>query len=264
MSSTRSSSCSCTDSQTRGAPVGHRLAFVGVAFAVIAIGAGFVRAYPGHRSTHVVRAAGTRSASARTRRATPRSWPCARILGTGDPTPAAETSTAGRRFPQSLGVVAVSTEDPSVGGLSDSSTESHWQSLRDGVRTVLENPLGFGLGNAGSTGSRTGVEIKAGESRTRSSASTRGASGGPVFIAWSAALLCRVREWALVLASLAAVLALGLQTDVIGVPWLACVIWALAGSCVARVTSRLTDHHLCRGSGAARDRADPRRSTGHA
>ena len=33
--------------------------------------------------------------------------------------------------------------------------------------------------------------------------------------------------------SLAAVLALGLQTDVIGVPWLACVIWALAGSCVA-------------------------------
>jgi hypothetical protein len=26
------------------------------------------------------------------------------------------------------------------------------------------------------------------------------------------------------------VLALGLQTDVIGVPWIACVIWALAGS----------------------------------
>ena len=30
--------------------------------------------------------------------------------------------------------------------------------------------------------------------------------------------------------SFAAVLALGLQTDVIGVPWLACVLWALAGS----------------------------------
>jgi hypothetical protein len=34
------------------------------------------------------------------------------------------------------------------------------------------------------------------------------------------------------------VLLLGLQTDVIGVPWLAYVLWALAGSVVATVASR--------------------------
>ena len=35
-------------------------------------------------------------------------------------------------------------------------------------------------------------------------------------------------------ASLVAVLALGLQTDVLGVPWLAYLLWALAGASVLR------------------------------
>ena len=41
-----------------------------------------------------------------------------------------------------------------------------------------------------------------------------------------------LRRWAWIGASLVAVLALGLQTDVLGVPWLAYVLWALAGTAV--------------------------------
>ena len=48
-----------------------------------------------------------------------------------------------------------------VSGLTDASTESHWESLRAGVKTVLRHPQGFGLGNAGSTASRTDVDVRA-------------------------------------------------------------------------------------------------------
>jgi hypothetical protein len=125
-------------------------------------------------------------------------------------------------------------------GLSDASTESHWRSLKAGMRTVVRHPQGFGLGNAGSTASRTGAEIKAGESTYTELGVDTGLVGGLLFVAWSAALLWRIRGAALVVSALAAVLALGLQTDVIGVPWLACVIWALAGSRVlpARAEAR--------------------------
>jgi hypothetical protein len=216
----------------RAAPAAHRLAFVSVAFAVIAIGAWFVRVYPdiGPRTSFTPHELACQRANAAGDTKELSRLGC---FGTDGTAPNGTTSPAGRRFTQSLGVVATATEDPGIGGLSDSSTESHWQSLRDGVRTVLENPLGFGLGNAGSTGSRTGVEIKAGESTYTELGVDTGLLGGLVFIAWSTALLWRVREWALVLASLAGVLALGLHSAVIGVPWLACVIWALAGSCVA-------------------------------
>jgi hypothetical protein len=204
---------------------GERLAFVAVAFGVIAVGAGFVRAYPdiGPRTSFTPHELQCQRANAAGDTAALNRHGC---FGTGG------TAMGVRRFTQSVGVVTTAAEDPGAGGLSDSSTESHWRSLRGGLRTVLENPLGFGLGNAGSTGSRTGVEIKAGESTYTELGVDTGLLGGLVFIAWSATLLWRVRGWALVLASLAAVLALGLQTDVIGVPWLACVVWALAGSCV--------------------------------
>jgi len=122
-----------------------------------------------------------------------------------------------------------------VSGLTDASTESHWESLRAGVKTVLRHPQGFGLGNAGSTASRTDVDVRAGESTYTELGVDTGLIGGLVFLAWSAALLWRIRWAPLVLAVFAAVLALGLQTDVIGVPWLACVIWALAGSRVLPV-----------------------------
>ena len=98
------------------------------------------------------------------------------------------------------------------------------------MRTVVHHPQGFGVGNAGSTAARTDVTIRAGESTYTELGVDTGLAGGLLFAAWSLTLLWRVRWFPLVLSAFAAVLALGLQTDVIGVPWLACVIWALAGS----------------------------------
>jgi hypothetical protein len=99
---------------------------------------------------------------------------------------------------------------------------------------VVHHPQGFGVGNAGSTAARTGVTIEAGESTYTELGVDAGLLGALLFIAWSVALLVRVllcTAW--VGAALVAVFALGLQTDVIGVPWLAYVLWALAGSVVA-------------------------------
>jgi len=118
-----------------------------------------------------------------------------------------------------------------VTGLSDASISSHWQSLRAGVRQVLDHPQGFGPGNAGATAARTGVEIRAGESTYTQLGVDAGLMGGLVFVAWSLALLrglLRTSAW--LAATMAAMLALGLQTDIIGVPWLVYVLWTLAGS----------------------------------
>jgi hypothetical protein len=115
-------------------------------------------------------------------------------------------------------------------GVSDASTQSHWRNLREGVRTVVHHPQGFGLGNAGVTAFRTGVTIRAGESTYTELGVEVGLAGALVFCLWSLALVRRVLpRSAWVGASLVAVLLLGLQTDVIGVPWLAYVLWALAG-----------------------------------
>jgi hypothetical protein len=117
-----------------------------------------------------------------------------------------------------------------VSGISDASTESHWRNLRDGTETVLRHPWGYGLGNAGVTAFRTHVELKAGESTYTELGVETGLSGALVFIAWSIALVRRVLpRSAWIGASLVAVLALAAQTDVIGVPWIAVVLWALAG-----------------------------------
>ncbi len=121
----------------------------------------------------------------------------------------------------------------SAGGAEDASTASHWRSLKAGIRTVVHHPQGFGLGNSGSTAARTGVTVEAGESTYTQIGVDTGLAGALVFVAWSLVLLrgaLRRRAW--IGASLAAVLALGLQTDVIGVPWLAYVLWALAGTAV--------------------------------
>jgi hypothetical protein len=117
-----------------------------------------------------------------------------------------------------------------VSGISDASTESHWRNLKDGTETVVRHPWGYGLGNAGVTAFRTDVDLKAGESTYTELGVETGLLGALVFIAWSVALVRRVLpRSAWVGASLVAVLALALQTDVIGVPWLAVVLWALAG-----------------------------------
>jgi O-Antigen ligase len=117
---------------------------------------------------------------------------------------------------------------------SESSFASHWRNLRDGVRTVLEHPQGYGLGNAGVTAKRTGVEIKGGESTYVELGVDAGFLGVAAFVLWCLALLRALwtRE-AWLAAAFAAVLALGLQTDVIGVHWVAVAVWALAGIALA-------------------------------
>ena len=113
----------------------------------------------------------------------------------------------------------------------ESSLASHWRNLRDGMEAVFDHPQGYGLGNAGVVAKRTGVEIKAGESTFVELGTDAGVAGLVAFVLWSLAVLVgllRGRE-AWVGAAFAAVLLLGLQTDVIGVHWLAVVVWALAG-----------------------------------
>ncbi len=119
---------------------------------------------------------------------------------------------------------------PAVDGLSDASTESHWQSLRDGITTVLHHPFGYGPGNAGSTAARTGAVIVAGESTYTELGVDVGLIGALLFIAWSLTVLWRLAHCtAWLTAALVAMLALGLQTDIIGVPWVVFVLWPLAG-----------------------------------
>jgi O-Antigen ligase len=122
--------------------------------------------------------------------------------------------------------------------LGEPSIRSHLDSLRDGIRTVVHHPQGYGLGNAGTTAQRFGVKLEAGESNYTELGAETGIAGAVLFIAWSLALLGVLlrRAWAgdrraaPIAAALAAVLALGIQTDAIGVPWLAyCLFW-LAGS----------------------------------
>jgi hypothetical protein len=120
------------------------------------------------------------------------------------------------------------TDDPLSG--DDASTESHWRNLRDGVRVVIEHPQGYGLGNAGVVAKRTGVEIRAGESTYTELGVDAGVAGVTAFVLWSIALLIGLwRREAWLAAALATVLALALQTDVIGIHWLAFTVWAAAG-----------------------------------
>jgi hypothetical protein len=122
---------------------------------------------------------------------------------------------------------------PAVSGVSDASISEHWRSLRAGVKQVIEHPQGFGPGNSGSTGARTTGVVLAGESTYTQLGVDAGLAGVLLFIAWSLALLAGLlgtRAW--LAATLVALLALALQTDIIGVPWLVYVFWTLFGSSV--------------------------------
>jgi len=174
-----------------------RIVVIGAAVAVVVIGAAFVKAYP-----HIA----------------PGTTFTAKELVIQDQ----EAKGAG----------------PAVasGGVTDSSTASHWRNLKSGIKTVVDHPQGFGLGNSGSTAARTGVPIEAGESTYTEVGVDTGLVGALIFVAWSLALLRELLRcgWAWIGGSFVAVLALALQTDVIGVPWLTYVVWALAGTAVFR------------------------------
>ena len=133
------------------------------------------------------------------------------------------------------------SDDPLSAG--DASTSSHLRNLRDGIRTVVHHPLGFGLGNAGVSASRTGVDLKAGESTYTELGVEVGVAGLAVFLAWMAAVLLALwRRSAWLSAAWVAMLAIGVQTDVIGVHWIAYVLFALAGAAIGGGLPDEDDH----------------------
>ncbi|MBA2474862.1 MAG: hypothetical protein H0V40_02740 [Actinobacteria bacterium] len=130
--------------------------------------------------------------------------------------------------------------------LEESSIRSHLTSLRADAGDVLRHPQGYGLGNAGAVARRTGTELKAGESNYTELGAETGVLGLGLFLAWSVLLLAGLirtaraggdavhgRAAAGLAASLATVLVLAVQTDAIGVPWVALCVWWLAGALVA-------------------------------
>ena len=119
---------------------------------------------------------------------------------------------------------------------SEPSIRSHWTSLRDGADTVLHHPQGFGLGNAGQTASRTETPIKAGESNYTELGVETGVVGTLLWIAWGVTVfVLLLRRTAGIAAAFGAALVLAVQTDVIGDPWMAYVLWGLAGLALSRV-----------------------------
>ncbi len=144
------------------------------------------------------------------------------------------------RLPKGSGTL--STGDPSI--------RSHLRNLRDGLETVGRHPQGYGLGNAGATASRFKVPLKAGESNYTEIGVETGLLGMVLFAAWNLALLAgllrtaraagRERGWAAagLAAGLAAILAVAVQTDAYGVPWLAYCLWWIAGALTAPLALR--------------------------
>jgi len=110
--------------------------------------------------------------------------------------------------------------------------------LREGIRTVIHHPQGYGLGNAGQTASRTGTAIKAGESNYTEIGAETGLLGALLWIGWGLATFAalvwterRIGWWATagIASAFGAALVLAVQTDVIGDPWMGYCLWALAG-----------------------------------
>jgi len=121
--------------------------------------------------------------------------------------------------------------------VNESSLREHWSSLRQGVRTVLDHPQGYGLGNVGQTASRTNTPLLAGESNYTELGTELGVLGALLWVGWLLALLAalvragRTDRWAAAMAAaFAAIAALAIQTDVIGDPWVAYCVWGIGGS----------------------------------
>lgn len=130
------------------------------------------------------------------------------------------------------------------------SLSSHLRNLRDGLETVARHPQGYGLGNAGATAERFDERPLAGESNYTEIGVETGVAGLALFVAWAGALFLvlaragRASEYAAWLAaSVALVLALALQTDAVGIHWVAYVLWALAGGAAAPSALALARRH---------------------
>jgi hypothetical protein len=142
----------------------------------------------------------------------------------------------------------------SAASLDEPSLHSHWVSLREGARTVIHHPQGYGLGNAGQTASRTETPIKAGESNYTEIGAETGVLGALLWTAWGIAILVGLLAGraAGIAAAFAGALVLAVQTDVIGDPWMAYTLWALAGIALAPVALA---HDGDRSAGGHRPRA---------
>jgi hypothetical protein len=129
---------------------------------------------------------------------------------------------------------------------NEPSLHSHWLALKDGVHTMIHHPQGYGLGNVGQTASRTGTPLKAGESNYTEIGVELGALGALLWIAWGLAVLAGLvrRREARMAAAFAAILALAVQTDVIGDPWVAYCVWAFAGALLTRPQERLAPRRV--------------------
>ena len=137
----------------------------------------------------------------------------------------------GKNGPKSFS--AVSGNEPSL--------HSHWLALKEGVHTMIHHPQGYGLGNVGQTASRTGTPLKAGESNYTELGVELGVLGALLWTAWGLAIFAGLvrRRDARMAAAFAAILALAVQTDVIGDPWVAYCVWAFAGALLTRPQERL-------------------------
>jgi hypothetical protein len=129
------------------------------------------------------------------------------------------------------------TASNAPGSANEASLGEHWRSLKSGFRTMIDHPQGYGLGNVGQTASRTGTPLKAGESNYTELGTELGILGAVLWTAWGIAVLAglwragRGDRWAAAVAGgFAAILALAIQTDVIGDPWVAYCVWVFAGS----------------------------------
>jgi O-antigen ligase len=135
---------------------------------------------------------------------------------------------------------------------SEPSIRSHLDSLRDGVRIVARHPQGYGLGNAGAIAQREGERPITGESNYTELGVETGLAGVLLYLAWNLLLLAGLLRaarraenptlrWAAagLAGALAAVLALGVQTDAFGVPWLAYCVWWLSAAVAEPLLGRL-------------------------
>ena len=151
----------------------------------------------------------------------------------------------------------LSTGEPSIA--------SHLHELKQGLRKISRHPQGFGLGNAGGTAVRFDAQPQAGESTYTEVGIETGALGLAAFVAWALTLLVMLglrarraieetRRWALAgsTAAFALMLALAIQTDVLGVLWLAFGLWWVAGALLAEPGVAVARSAASTRSGSAR------------
>src|SRR5439155_26372367 len=116
--------------------------------------------------------------------------------------------------------------DISATSASEPSLHSHWISLREGVRTMIDHPQGYGLGNVGQTASRTDTKLLAGESNYTELGVELGVLGAVVWTAWGVWLLRVVVRCGAAAAVLAVsgVLVVARQYEEIGLPGVSYVV----------------------------------------